>query len=934
MLTLIIAFFFSVVSLSSQNVVIRDINDMIPADNSIRIGKLDNGLTYYIKVNKKPENRAELLLATKVGAVLEDDDQDGLAHFTEHMAFNGTKNFPKNALVNYLETIGVKFGADLNAFTSHDQTVYMLQLPTDNQEQFLKGVEVLRDWAGNVSFDPEEIDKERGVILEEWRLGKGAEDRVDKKHQQVLFYKSRYAERDVIGDTSVILNAPYENFTRFYKDWYRPNLMAVIAVGDFDMDQMEQLIKEKFGSLTNPTKERERTKYELTYHKETLVSVETDKELSMPMIQMFFKMPGMVRGTYNEYRQNILDGLYTSMLDARLQEISRKGDAPFVMSFTGASDFLGKSRIFMMIGIPKGDKLLEAQETLLAEIQRIKQHGFTETELERAKTNTLRSYEKSLAEKDKSESQTYAMEFMRSFIDQESIPGIEMENELVKLWLPEITLKEVNALSDKFVKPDNNVLLISAPEKESVTVPTKEQVIAVFNSASSKKYDAYVDEVSSTPLISKIPEPGKIILENKIPELGVTEWTLSNNVMVVFKPTDFKNDEIQMRAFSPGGHSIYGDEDYINASSASSVIDQSGIGEMNADKLTKLLSGKIVSVSPRISELSEGFSGSASPQDFETMFQLIYLYFNEARVDEEALKAMKNQYKLMLDNAKNSPESVFRDSISYVSSGYHFRSRPYEESMIEQMNGDKIFDLYFDRFADASDFTFFFVGNIETEQLKKFATTYLANLPAAGRVETWKDINKNYPKGKVERTVYKGIEQKSAVRLIFSGDFEWNEKNNFDLEAMASVLRIKLRETLREDKGGVYGVGAFARATKFPKQEYQVQVMFGCNPERVDELIEAVLAEMSDMQNNLPSDSNMTKVKETEKRSLEVDIKDNSYWMNQLYYSYFYGEDPKDMLKEKEMIDALTPKDVQEAAKKYLRTDNYMKFILYPENKK
>lgn len=928
-----LTFSFCVQLLNAQGIKITNMNELIPPDKDIRIGKLANGLTYYIKYNKKPEYRAELRLAVKAGAVLEDDDQDGLAHFVEHMAFNGSKNFPKNDLVNYLESIGSKFGPDINAYTSHDRTVYMLQIPTDDKSIFNNGLQVLRDWAADLTFDPQEIDKERGVILEEWRLGKGAEDRVQKKHQQILFYNSRFAERDVIGDTNIILHAPYANFTRFYHDWYRPNLMAVIAVGDFDIDYMEKQIIAKFSDLKNPPNERKLTKYDLTYHKETLASIETDKELSMTTIQIMSKMPGRQRGNYSEYRSNIIDNLFSDMLNNRMQEKSRKSDAPFIIAQSGIFNFMGNSRVFFMFSIPKGDNVLQAKEATLAEVQRVRQHGFTQSELDRAKTNTLRSYEKSLSEKDKTESAMFANEFIRAFLDDESIPGIETETELVKYWLPGITLDEVNTLAEQLIKPDNNVIMISAPEKEGSTVPTKEEVLLTFNSVWNKIYEPYVDEVASGPLMSKTLKPGTIVNEKRINEIDLTEWTLSNGVKVVFKPTDFKNDEIQMQAWSPGGHSIFDDNSFINASNAGSVINESGIGEINADKLTKLLAGKIVSVSPYISELYEGFRGYASPQDLETMFQLIYLYFNEARVDEEAIAAMKNRLKVLIENKDNSPESVFQDTIQYVSSGYHFRSKPFEELMIEKINGDKIFDLYYNRFEDASDFTFFFVGNINIDELKKFATTYLANLPSKNRKENWKDINKNYPKGKVERTVYKGIEEKSFVRLIISGDFEWNEKNNFELRAMTSILSIKLRETLREDKGGVYGVGAFAAPSKYPKERYQLHIMFGCNPARVDELINAVYDEISDMINNLPTDSNMVKVKEINRRELETNLKDNRFWINRISSAYINSGDPRAILKQQEMIDKLTAKDIQAAAKKYLKTDNLMKFVLYPEKK-
>jgi zinc protease len=934
LLIILLAFIFAFTSLQAQSIKVTDLKAKIPMDKAIRYGKLSNGMTYYIKVNKKPEKRMEIILATKVGAVLEDDDQNGLAHFTEHMAFNGTKHFPKNDLVNFLESTGVKFGADLNAFTSYDKTIYMLQLPTDKQDLVLKGVEVIRDWAGNLLFDPKEIEKERGVILEEWRLGKGAQDRISKVHDKVLYYNSRYVERDVIGDTNVILHAPRENFTRFYNDWYRPDLMAVIAVGDFNIDDMEKLIKEKFSTLKNPENERERTWYTLPYHKETLVSVASDKELTYPMITIYSKLPGRKGGDYDDYRKNIIARLYTTMLNNRLQEISRKPDAPYLYAMSNEGIFLGKTRVFMVMAIPKNGKFLEAEKTLMAELYRIKQHGFTKTELERAKKDKLRFFEQALAEKDKTESQAFAFEYMRNFTDDESIPGIEAEMELYKLWLPDIDVNTVNALSDVFIKPDNNVITVSAPEKKEIKVPSKDEVLNVFMNAGKKDYKAYVDEVSDKPLMSKKPAPGKITNERKIDDLGVTELTLSNGVKVWYKPTDFKNDEIRMYAVSPGGTSLYGPNDYLNAKWAASVIDMSGIGDMNLTKLQKLLSGKVVNLSPFIFELSEGFRGSASPGDFETLFQLIYLYFTEARVDIEALNSFKSQQKTLIENASNSPEGVFRDSVNYISSGYHYTARPLTVKDLDKLDEDKIFDIYYDRFADASDFTFIFVGNIDVPKLKEFAKVYLANLPATHRNETWKDVGRNYPKGKVQRDVYKGIEAKSYVRLIYSGKFDWNYKNRFDIKSMCDIMSIKLREVLREDKGGVYGVGVFPQVSKYPKSEYHVHIIFGCSPDRVDELIGAVKEQIKDMQDNLPTDSNMVKIKETDRREFEVNLKRNYYWVSHLYRDLLMNDTPGLFLKQPEMIESLKPGDIRDAARKYLDDKNFMKFVLYPENKK
>ena len=933
MFSLLLVIILSFNLLQAQKASVPDLKAQMPADKSIRIGTLSNGLKYYIKVNKKPEKRAEFLLVVKAGSVLEDNDQQGLAHFTEHMAFNGTKHFPKNDLVNFLESTGIKFGADLNAFTSFDQTVYMLQLPTDKKTILYKGLEVLRDWSGNLLFDPAEIEKERGVIMEEWRLGKGAFDRVSKKHNKVIYYHSRYGERLPIGDTAVILHAPRQNFTRFYNNWYRPDLMAVIAVGDFNPDEIEKLINKEFSQLKNPKNEKERTWYTMPANKGTLVSIAADKELPYPMIQIYSKLPHRDRGNYADYRESIKADLFTSMLNNRLQEISRKSTSPFVFAMVNEGSFLGKTRAFTMVAVAKNNKILETEKVLLAEMYRVKQHGFTKTELERAKKESIRSMEQAQTEKDKTESKNYAFEYMRNFMDNESIPGIDKEVELYKLWLPGINIDTVNQLVDFFIKPDNNAIAVSVPKKEGIKIPTKNEVLGILNETSKQKFDPYVDLVSNKPLMSKIPAPGKIISEKKYDDIGATEWTLSNGVKVLLKPTTFKNDEITMYAYSPGGYSIYGEEAFRDASMAASVINSSGISDMNEDKLRKLLSGKIVNVSPIISTNYEGFRGNASTEDLTTMFQLIYLYFNEARIDNEALKAMKDEQKTLIENSKNSPSSVFRDTVRYVSSGYHYSAKPWTIGDLDKINGDKMFDIYYDRFADASDFTFIFVGNIDIPKMKKLSTTYLANLPTKNRKETWKDTGERFPEGDIERTVYKGIEPKSSVMLKFSGNFDWNYKNRFVLQKLCTILQIKLREVLREDKSGVYGIGAYARIKEYPRPEYSVNIAFGCAPARVDELIKLVKEQIKDMQNNLPSDSNMVKIKQLTTRELEVNLKRNSYWATQFFRALYYNEPFDLFLKQKELINSIKPEDIQNAAKKYLNDKNYMQFVLYPEKK-
>jgi len=930
-IALIISFFFT--SYSQKQINIQNLNEKIPPDNQITIGVLDNGLKYYIKANKKPEKRAELMLVINAGAILEDDDQDGLAHFCEHMAFNGTKNFPKLDLVNFLESTGIRFGADLNAFTSWDETVYMLTLPTDDKDLLNKGFQVLEDWGHNVLFDGKDIDDERGVILEEWRLGKGAEDRIQKKHAPIRFYNSKYAIRDVIGDTNVILRADYDALRRFYKDWYRPSLMAVIAVGDFDKKEIEKKIKEHFGNLQNPQNPRPREKFNLGNHDDILFSIASDKELSFPNIQFISKLPQRETGTYEDYRKKIVSDLYTMMLNKRLQEIIRKPDAPlnlFAVSYE--AEDVGNVRAFTLFAGMKPEKINEAYQTILTELFRVKKHGFTLSEFERAKNEMLRNYEKMLDEKDKTESKNFAFEFYRNFINGESIPGIEFENELIKLWLPEISIDEVNKLSVDFIKKNNTVVLISAPEKEGIKLPVESDLLVAFENISKSEIPPYIDDTPKSALFDKKLENGKIISQKEIKEIGVTEWKLSNGVKAVLKPTNFQNDEILFVSYSPGGTSLASDEDYISAKSASTVINKSGIGNFDKNQLEKFLSDKIVSVSSTIESLKEGLRGNSSVKDIEIMFQLIYLYFTDFRIDAEALQRYIEDIKTSIENTRNSPRDLFFDSLRYALSNYHFRAKPWDESMLKQIQLMKMYNFYEDRFKDASDFTFFFVGSFTLDNIKPFVLKYLANLPSINRSENWKDLNIRPPKGITQKSFKKGIEKQSQVFFSIYNDFQWKLDERYLLEAATEILNIKLRESLREEKGGVYGVSAYSQTELYPKQRYSINVYFGCNPDRVNELLDEVQKQINDMTTKPVDPIYLTKIKEIAKRESETDLKENNFWLRNLSNFYWYKDDPKLITYRAKFYSKLKAQDILMAAKMYFLSPNQFKYVLYPED--
>lgn len=937
-LTLFIFFFaFNSTALHSQKKIqpknaAADLSKPLPVDPKITIGKLKNGLKYYIRENRKPENRAELRLAVNVGSVLEDDDQQGLAHFLEHMAFNGTKNFAKQEIVDYLESIGMRFGPDINAYTSFDETVYMLQVPIDSAEILETAFQILEEWAHNVTFDAAEIEKERGVVVEEWRLGRGADARMLDQQLPVLFHDSRYAKRLPIGQKEILETAPRETFTRFYQDWYRPDLMAVVAVGDFKKAEIEKLIQRHFSKIKSSKKKRERQLYPVPNHTETLFALASDPEAANTSVGLYFKQDLTEQQSHAAYRELLVENLYNSILNNRLEELLQTAEPPFLYGFSSKASFIRSKDFYFLGAAVKEDGIPKGLETLLTEALRVRQHGFTQTELDREKTEMLRGIEQAYNERDKTESVQFADEYIRNFLEKEPIPGIQYEFELYKKFLPTIQLADVNRLASQWITDGNRVVLVSAPEKEGVAIPLENELSSVFESVKQKEIQPYVDKVSDQPLVASQPAPGNIFDEKIISELDVTEWTLGNGVRVILKPTDFKNDQIIFTAFSPGGHSLISDPNYIAAVTASSLIQEGGLDGFDQIALQKKLAGKIVNVSPWINELQEGLSGNASPQDVETMFQLIYLYFTAPRKDSTAFLSFQSRIKGFIRNRGASPDAAYQDTIQVTMANHHFRARPWTEALLDEMNLETSFNIYRDRFADASDFTFVLVGNFDPVAIKPLAQTYLGALPAIKRNESWKDVGVDAPKGVIDKLVKKGVEPKSRVTIIFSGPLTWTRQNTYELNSMTAVLDIKLREVLREDMGGTYGVGVWPSVARYPDEKYSVNISFGCAPERVNELTAAVFQQIDSLKSYGTTEKYLAKVKESQRRKRETDLKENGFWLNVLRSYYEYRDDPKEILSYENKVENLKLETIQQTAQRYFNKENYVNVVLLPED--
>jgi zinc protease len=902
----------------------------LPLDPNVTIRKLDNGLTYYIRENSEPENRVFLRLVVNAGSILEVYDQLGLAHMAEHMAFNGTAKYEKSEIIDYLESIGMRFGPEINAYTSFDETVYMLQVPTDDPEKLDKGFDILSQWAFSISFENEEIDKERGVIVEEWRTGLGAQDRLREQQFPILFQNSRYANRLPIGDMDVIQSFEYDAIRRFYRDWYRPEHMAVIAAGDFDTDEIAGLIDTYFGEETGVSAGPIRARYAVPDHSDTLFALASDPELAYTQISVYNKADISALVSEEDYRDMLVHRLYGRMINARFSESSRSADPPFLAAGSGRSNLVRPKGINYLSAVVEGNNVTLALQSLLYEARRVKQFGFTQGELDRAVSETLTGIERAYTERDNAESESYMQEYTRHFLEGEAAPGIEAEFELYNRLVPEIGLEDINAIADGYLSESNRVILVSAVEKDNLEPVNQDEIAATLREVEAGAVTAYVDETSEEPLLKVAPEPGAVSSRVYHDEVDITEWRLSNGVIVYLKPTAFKNDEVRFTAFSPGGTSLYDQSDYLSARYASSLIEESGIGSFSATALEKKLAGLTVSVTPYIGTIEEGLRGMSSVRDTETLFKLIYTYFMPPREDSEAYGNLIRALETIAQNRESQPGRLFSERIQEILSGGHYTTEPLTAERVKNIGQLRAQEIFTERFSDAGDFTFVFVGNISPPDLETYLVEYIAALPAGDRMESWRDLGIERPAGLVTDTVVAGLEPKSQVITIFHGDYEWGRVNNHMLLSLADALRIRLREVLREDESGTYGVGVRAGFERFPKQRYTMQIYFGTSPDRAEELANLAMDTIFDFVATSPADLYLTKVKTTQREQFTLDIKENSYWVSGIKNAALHGRELSSILDYPELIDALDAQDIATAAKRYLDRGRYVRVILFP----
>lgn len=910
----------------------------IPTDPNVRIGKLDNGLTYYIRHNELPEKRADFYIAQKVGSILEEDNQRGLAHFLEHMCFNGTKNFPDKTLIQYLESIGVKFGENLNAYTSIDETVYNISnVPVIRDGVVDSCLLILHDWADDLTLDPKEIDSERGVIHEEWRTSTNAMMRMYEKALPTLYPESKYAYRLPIGIMEVVDNFPYQALRDYYEKWYRPDQQGIVVVGDIDVDKIEAKIKKIFSPIKMPENPAEREYFQVPDNKETIVAIETDKEQANPVAYLCYKheaIPNEQKGNMDYLVVNYMKSMIENMLNARLNELTQTANPPFIFAQVSDQEFLiSKTKdAFTGIVASKEDGIDSAITAIVREIERVHKFGFTASEYARAKADYLRMLESAYNERNKVKNGAYVDEYVRHFIDNEPIPGIENEYAIMNQIVPNLSVEMVNSLIPALVTDSNLVVNVFFPEKEGLKVPSKEEILAAVNKVKAETLTAYEDKVSDEPLISEKPQGGKITKQENGP-FGSTILTLSNGVRVILKSTDFKADEIRMRAFSPGGSSLFPNDEIININVMNDVASIGGLGNFSNVDLEKVLAGKKASVSASVGGNTEGLSGSCSPKDFETLMQLVYLSFTAPRMDNDAFTSFKNRLQASLANQEANPMTALQDTLQKALYMGHPRTIRMKADMVDKIDYAKVMEMYKDRFKDASDFTFILVGNVDVEAVKPLIESYLGSLPSINRKETFKDNHIAMRKGIYKNEFIRQQETPKVNNFIcYSGTCQYNLRNDILMSMTDQLLNLIYTEKVREDEGGTYGVYPMGQLVKYPVERAVLQIFFNTAPAKQEKLMKIIYAEADAFAKNGPDEASLNKVKEYMLKKHNEDLKENGYWLNSIDEYLYTGIDPvKDY---EQIVNSITAKDVRQFANELLKQQNQITVSMISPEKK
>ncbi|HAG16100.1 MAG TPA: insulinase family protein [Bacteroidales bacterium] len=913
-----------------------DLSQKVPFDPQIRTGKLANGMTYYIKHNEEPKERASFYFIQNVGALLEQDNQNGLAHFLEHMAFNGTKHFEGKGILNFLEKNGVAFGSNINAYTSQAETVYNLSdVPTTKPGLVDSCLLVMHDWSDYLLLTNEEIDAERGVISEEWRTRRNASFRLRSQMFPVLFKGSKYAVRDVIGDLDVIKNFEYETLRQFYYQWYRSDLQAVVVVGDIDVDQVEAKVKSLFSKIKKVKNAPKRDGYQIPTHDEPYYVLATDKEAAQSSIAIYVlhNNKDEQAKTLKDMRDTYITNLYNTMFALRIAELLQKGTPPFINAQSGFMPFVRYYNAFAINVTANPNQEEIALEAILTEVERVKRFGFTATELERAKSNLLTQMESAYKQKDKISNNRYCREIQQHFLTLAPTPGFDYEMDFIKKVLPGISVEEISAKAKEWIVDKNKTIIVSGPS-EGAKHLTESEVHSIIDKVKNAEIAPYVDKVSAASLISEPLKGSKIIFSKKLTEFDAVEWKLGNKVKVIYRHADYENDAVSVLAYSKGGSSLF-DDSYIPSSTLfEQFVDAYGVGDFDAISLQKMLTGKKVELSPTLGDLTEGFSGSSTPKDIETMLQLVYLYFEKPRFDAGAHDALKGRYAAFISNLANDPQKIMQDSLSLILSNYHPRTKIMNAEFINEVNLKRVQEIYQDRFQDASDFTFFIVGNIDEQTLKPLVEKYIGSLSDINREENWKDNKVKAPKGTTQKEIELALATpKSNVNVVFDNEMDYSQRNKLGLAVLNAVLDLRFTETIREEEGGSYGVGVNASLSHFPESGATLSLFFDCDPEKANHLKAILYKEIEKIKQNGPTVLDLDKSVKNILKTREQSKLHNAYWMNSLYSFYFDGINTNDSENYEKILSSFTPKDIQEITQVFFENADVIEVVFKPKAK-
>ena len=923
-----------VASLAKSGIAQNPLAQPAPLDPEIRYGVLDNGLTYYIRHNQEPKERASFYIIQNVGALLEEDNQNGLAHFLEHMAFNGTKHFEGKGILNTLEKHGVAFGRNINAYTSFSETVYNLsEVPTTHEGLVDTCLLVLSDWSHYLLLTDKEIDNERGVITEEWRTRRNASFRMRSQWFPVLFKGSQYAVRDVIGDTTVIRYHAYETLRNFYHDWYRTDLQAIAIVGDIDAAAVEAKVKQLFSTIPAVENPKPRPHHTIPSHTEPYFVLATDKETTQSELTMYIinEQDVTKKKDLNYMRDGLIESLYNMMTSTRINELLQKGTPPFVNGYTQKSDFVRGYDAYAIGAVANPNEEAKALEAIMIETERVKRHGFAQGELDRAKANLMTGVESRYKQKDKISNDSYCGEIADHYLTGKPSTGIDFYFQFVSAVLPTITAEEVSAKAKEWIKKSDRTLVITGPS-EGVSHLTESEANEIIARVEAMDIAPYNDGSAAASLINDELKGSKIKSEKKLTDFGAVEWTLKNNTKVVYRFADYEKDEVSLMAFSKGGTSLVDNPRVPSAEMATTFIEAYGLGDFDAVTLQKMLSGKKVSISANLDNLTEGFSGSSSPKDFETMMQLLYLMFEKPRFDKEAHDALMARYMAYVANIEKDPRKAMQDSLLFITTNYHPRSRTISTQFLQEVKFDDIQQIYKDRFSDAGDFIFFIVGNIDEAKVKPLVEKYIGSLTDSKRKESWVDRGVRNPDGKVEKVIpIELTTPKSNVNVIFANDMEFNQRNRLIIRVLDGILNLRYTETVREDEGGTYGVRVGSNLTQYPEARVSLNMSFDCDPLKADKLKEIIYRELNKIANEGPTSVDFDKTIKNMLKDRQQAKEHNNFWLTTLFSYYYSGINSVLPENYENLLSGLTVADVQNFTKTLLNNNDVMDIVFVPK---